>query len=258
MGRSPGRGRKKENMRLGSSILGGKPMRIPGIVDVYQIGNEWIARSWPKSQNQPNSAAQLLWRKKFKDAHALIKTWTGTYLDAWRSIYCPPGKMWIDIAMHSIMLNPDNFDPVPSDLFSIAKLAYAPTGAGIWNTKYSLFAYYDSWVTQWPRWWIAPARGTTWDNTMKWDNLGTICPKGKRPKIKWGLSIKDPTLYQPAYKWDWYGWGKTARALFFDFPDGAVIVGLEKIIDPVTGVTEYSLWQPPLYLKPEAPPDWMT
>ncbi len=46
-------------------------MRIPGVVDVYQVGDEWVARSWPKVQNQPNSAAQLLWRKKFKDAHAV-------------------------------------------------------------------------------------------------------------------------------------------------------------------------------------------
>jgi len=244
-------------MRLGSSILGGKPMRIPGIVDVYQVGDEWVARSWPKVQNQPNSAAQLYWRKRFKDAHAVVKSMTGKCLDAWRNIQCPPGKMWIDIAIHSALLGTlDTAGPL-SNINLNARLAYDPNGVPYYGTKYCLFAEQDSWFGQSLRWWTPPAKGSNWPDTMKWNDLGWTCPKGKRPKIKWGLSIQDPTKYYVSYKWDYWGTNRTARRLVEEFPDGAVIIGLDKWIDPVTGQHEYSLWQPPIYLQPEPPPWWM-
>ena len=191
-------------MRLGSSILGGKPMRIPGIVDVYQVGDEWVARSWPKVANQPNSAAQLLWRKKFKDAHLKIKSLTGPFLDAWRAIECPPGKMWIDIAMRTLMRYPVAFNVpvlpvgIHLGLFEIEN----PSPGQKWK-YFATWAYADG--TDFPyNYMIQPFLYPSWDKALKWNDNGLICAKGKRPKRKWDLSyatVKAPVAsYQTGDK----------------------------------------------------------
>lgn len=172
-------------MRLGSSLIGGKPMRVRDVVDVYQVGNQWIARSWPRPARQPNSPLQLLWRAKFTAAHALLSRFTGQYLTAWRSISCPPDRCWIDVAMRSILCS-------PSGILYVNQPDYTPTAlvfdAG--NPDFPLkirftkvvapsdtvdIAYH--WFLNYPL--------NSFDNLVRWDEAGWICSKGKRPKKRY-------------------------------------------------------------------------
>lgn len=163
-------------------------MRIPGIVDVYRVGEDWIARSWPRVQNQPNSAAQLYWRAKFRDAHALIKTWTGVYMKSWRAIHCPPGKMWLDVAMTSVMTFPGGFTRIPTQQNMKYELYFSASPPPDWEAGYCLFRNHNArmYFADGPGY--SQFDGAKWKEAMRWDDLGWICAAGKRPKKRWGLS----------------------------------------------------------------------
>jgi len=233
-------------------------MRIPGIVDVYQVGDEWVARSWPKVQNQPNSAAQLLWRKKFKDAHALIKTWTGAYMAAWQAIECPTGKMWIDIAMTSILSNEDDFATVPAIYSTPHSLRYYATGDGFMPPGYyfggkippqDTIDFLHAWRPQQ----VHPPGGI-----IKWNNNGWICPNGKRPKIKWfpsllgrSMPIKHDYRRTTAKGTWWY-------ILFDDCPDGFIWTGLRTWVVFATKEKKWDLFGPPIkFLPTPMTEDWL-
>jgi len=236
-------------MRLGSSILGGKPMRIPGVVDVYAVGDNWVARSWPKQANQPNSAAQLLWRKKFKDAHALIKTFSGAYLRFWQAIECPPGKMWLDIAMTSIMRKPENFGEV------------------VWPENVELRCYYPLWdhpgfwtaaaiAGEWPDgspWYyhggIMLRHGNCFKDVLKWNDIGWVCAKGKRPKKKWTLSYNAIPVYT-ADLITWFNEPPPAGWRFKDnYPSDSTSVDWRLIPPSATTQGGYCLFLPPISWK---------
>ena len=234
-------------------------MRIPGIVDVYAVGNEWVARSWPKVQNQPNSAAQLLWRKKFKDAHALIKTWQGVYLEAWRAISLPPDKMWIDIAMHSILSNENTWPSTPTQEKIKFELYYEPDISKVspdiyginWPENYCLiFNAAAQTYFQGPAAYV-PKYGGDWQSSMLWSDLGWICPKGKRPKKKWSITPiseqNQPGSSSPVLidgEWCRFRWQ------FFNHR-GVTEVGLLNWPDSPTQEKGYALVGPPLHRKPK-------
>ena len=243
-------------MRLGSSILGGKPMRIPGIIDVYQVGNEWIARSWPKVQNQPNSALQLLWRKKFKDAHATIKKFQGLYKAAYTAIQCPVGKMWIDIAMTSIMKTGTWWTPRLYAWHEDYVLYFAPDGFPGSTCRYLLLPRPLGGSFPFNVFNYLPRHGTTWADTMKWNDEGIICPKGKRPKKRWGLSFTG----NPVERWigDEYPYPPFGTSTLFikDAPNGITVVSLH--LQPVIeGDQEgWALVYPPVYVEPTLWTGW--
>jgi len=238
-------------MRLGDSIIGGKPMRIPGIVDTYMVGNEWVARSWPKEQNQPNSPAQLLWRKKFKDAHAMIKSWSGPYVASWRAMECPVGKMWIDIAMTSIMRAPTHFF-LNRSMNGVKWTMYVPfNDYYLLDYPMAIFgnnAAYLDWLEGYGMDYLP---GETWQDVLKWNDLGMICPKGKRPKKKWGLTYAAAHLAAVGAEVIQVD-GLDCVLFVFNFaPKGMVL--LDNYIYPGSpGVDPFwSLDMPPLYLKPK-------
>jgi len=245
-------------MRLGSSIIGGKPMRIPGIVDVYQVGDEWVARSWPKVANQPNSAAQLLWRKKFKDAHALIKTWTGAHLAAWQGIECPTGKMWIDIAMTSILRSSTSFLSVPLLYNGSGALYYYATGDWFMPPGY----YFGGKTPPYDN-------GSSFLNSfhhftdssqsvIKWENNGLICAKGKRPKIKWMISYQGISFISVTGFFRGTIKGNFAYHLLPPCPDGVTFSFLRTWIDPVSKENMWSLYGPPIKFFPSPmTEDWL-
>ena len=243
-------------MRLGSSILGGKPMRIPGVVDVYQVGDEWVARSWPKVQNQPNSAAQLLWRKRFKDAKAKISSFRGLYLEAWQAVPCPTGKMWIDIAMTSIMKLPGSFGNVawPNDLRFVLSVPQStrPWGWALHTRCPSNQAFANAMI-----WWLYGLQKLSkLETCLKWNNAGFICSKGKRPKIKWKPSIdatpeQNVTVYSTNFYLSW-----PPFLLISPCPDGLTIMKLHKNLGPPDTTIDWSLTMPPVKLTPEAWPGY--
>jgi len=179
-------------------------MRIPGIVDVYQVGDAWVARSWPKVQNQPNSAAQLLWRKKFRDAHLLVKALTGVNLAAWQNIHCPPGKMWIDIAIRTAMIYPSvlSWPTVPDGVHIGLFEVDSPNPGQRWK-YFATWANADGTDSNF-NFMIQPRFYGTWQKTMKWNDGGWLCARGKRPKKKWDLSFLSGQAatgdYQPGDK----------------------------------------------------------
>ena len=226
-------------MRLGSSILGGKPMRIPGIVDVYQVGTEWVARSWPKVQNQPNSAAQLLWRQKFRDAHSILKTFNGEYLRAYRAMPLPPGKMWIDVAIHSHLVSSSSFGTVNWPDSGWVELQYFDYGV-IGPYYYYLIVFKEVYP---PHWGIASTWegyfGEKFEDIFKWNDQGWDCPKGKRPKKKWLLSLSGAPvgLFESG--------SFTSQTLA-----PLILVGHKYVTSATTGKNDYCLFIPPLYLIP--------
>jgi len=226
-------------------------MRIPGIVDVYQVGAEWVARSWPKVQNQPNSAAQLYWRKRFSDAKAEIKTWTGAYLKAWQNIECPPGKMWIDIAMHSILTDPTPFDPAIHPRTQTYKLYSGSFAVGLLHYNYLLWASAPD-----APWWNflklpRPFLGHNWQTIMKWNDDGWICPNGKRPKKKWELTTTAKMMgffMESGFRTTL---GPGSWIAVDDCPEGLALVGMTFEPIPSGYKIRIPMWQPPVYLKPE-------
>ena len=238
-------------MRLGSSILGGKPMRIPGIVDVYQVGDEWVARSWPKVQNQPNSAAQLLWRQKFRDAKAKIKSFRGAYLRAWQEIECPPGKMWIDIAIHSFLMRPLHFADIP-DVDNVKLECYFSVngfdiGPNHWDYKYAWCWNSAAWTYQSVTYGMFTTAGSKWDQVLQWVDLGWICPKGKRPKKHWKLVWKYNHVL-------WDDWvfpvinGQQCYVFFYNYlPDGMTMLRNYDWAAYLDFGADYALSGPPLY-----------
>ena len=226
-------------------------MRIPGVVEVYQVGDAWVARSWPKVQNQPNSAAQLLWRKKFRDAHKAVSSFRGTYLDAWRGIQCPPGKMWIDVAIHSHLMMPEQFDNIPTVSGCKFELYYSASGFDLiglhFAQKYAWFfnenakAYYTIGYGLWNTY------GSTWPTVFKWADLGFICPNGKRPKKHWKLT----------YKYDNKGTGVRVEAeisgqtcwilLYDNIPDGLTLLKMYGWPSAPETRADYALIYPPIF-----------
>ena len=237
-------------MRLGSSILGGKPMRIPGIVDVYQVGDEWVARSWPKVQNQPNSAAQLLWRKRFVDAKEIIKKWSGNYLDAWKGIEAPSGKMWIDIAMHSLLTLPVNQFPstiIPPLNYT---LYYAPGGFGACGANYMITREFADAEHQPEYYWVEARFGAKFKEALKWNDMGFECPSGKRPKKIWQLSYASKQVGWIDGPPDWYPPGSYYYRLLENCPGGVTITQLVQYFPTDGGTKRLSLFFPPIYCKP--------
>lgn len=226
-------------------------MRIPGIVDVYQVGDQWVARSWPKQANQPNSPAQLLWRQKFADAHKCISSFQGTFLNAWKGIECPPGKMWIDIAIHSYLVYPYLFSEIPSQKNCKFACYFSPNGFDI--KTYHRGEQYGLWLNQEARqfWdtWIGKewTPGSSWKDVYQWDNVGWICPKGKRPKIKWMLMLKRKQLLNT---WAdlWFINGQWCTIwLFPSLPAGVTISRWNTVIMPGDGSKDYCLSVAPVY-----------
>lgn len=248
-------------MRLGFSIIGGRPMRIPGIVDVYQVGNQWIARSWPHPARQPNSALQLFWRQKFRAAHAKLKEFRGWYLDAYRGITCPPGKCWIDVAINSIL---NSLWDYPS---------------GMINNSEAITLYYRATpFPGWPPWGPAYANrfkfcviqvpvvridytgipylkyhsADRWDQVFSWFNDGVICPKGKRERIRWGLYYKTPEIPVIAQML------VTDRTvpywiIFFDDLTAPLCMSfLDRFEYPSGTPKKNNLWMPPVFLGQQA------
>jgi len=238
-------------MRLGSSILGGKPMRIPGVVDVYQVGDEWVARSWPKVQNQPNSAAQLLWRQRFKDAHATIKTWTGAHMAAWQAMNCPTGKMWIDIAMTSIMKNPTLLSTIPGQYDYPGGLRVRTKDTSFMHPGY----YFGGTAWLFNIWWSLlfdpPYHIAGSQENITWADCGWICPNGKRPKKKWvpsytGIRTKTGLPYTAT------GYGVTNYYVGLDpCPDGVLFCNITKWMNPVTNENEWAVNAPLIKFMPE-------
>ena len=226
-------------------------MRIPGIVDVYQVGDQWVARSWPRPSNQPNSPAQLLWRQKFADAKAVIATFRGTYLDAWKAIECPPGKMWIDIAIRAFLMVPGGFhvNPIPPQWTPHFYKIDNPGPLQSW--KYFLtYMPYDPMVAPIP-YWPGGYHGANWKAVLKWNDNGWLCAKGKRPKKKWDLSIEADHFalcdFENVTRWP----DTNAAFAFGDMPDGITLTRVHR--NPGTATVQgYSvLLDPPMYFKPE-------
>jgi len=245
-------------MRLGSSILGGKPMRIPGIVDVYQVGTDWVARSWPKVQNQPNSAAQLYWRKRFKDAHALIKSWTGNYMEAWQAIECPKGKMWIDIAMTSIMKQPNGFETIPDAYTCQGSLRYYAKGDWFMPPGY----YFGGQVPPYdPAWYLLsfpPRHVLPSGKRIEWANNGWICPNGKRPKIKWFPILLGKQMTVAMNYRRTTADGTWMYSLIDDCPNGFVWTKLSIWNPFVPEEKTWSIWGPPIkFLPTPMTEDWL-
>ncbi|MCG2681310.1 MAG: hypothetical protein L6455_15275 [Kiritimatiellae bacterium] len=224
-------------------------MRIPGIVDVYRVGNEWVARSWPKPAHQPNSAEQLLWRQKFTDAHAVLKLFGGSYLSAWRLIECPPGKMWIDIAMTSAMGQPDLFFPDMIAGEPDYRLYHYSNPLTYPFNKYRLICI--SSIPWFPLTdpYLNVAHGSLFSDVMKWNDCGYICPKGKRPKIRWVPSFKQIRVASAAtsyvtdvskpYTISWYD----------EFESGMSISSLATWPDPTSEHKRWALTIPPIYVR---------
>ena len=232
-------------------------MRIPGIVDVYQVGDQWIARSWPKVQNQPNSAAQLLWRKKFADAHAMIKSWSGAYLASWKAIQCPPGKMWIDIAMTSILKRKTYFDYEMGVTDAELGLYALPPANPFGDNTYafsgrSLRPLCWQYIND-PWFYL----GANWPDVFKWNDLEWICAKGKRPKKKWSLSYVNNHIDGNGWQWQQPPYWCYAFATKADCSNGLSVSNLYTYFDPVTKETVWALIEPPLYFQAVAwPPPW--
>ena len=235
-------------------------MRIPGVVDVYQVGDEWVARSWPKVQNQPNSAAQLLWRKKFKDAHAVIKTWSGTYLDAWRAIKRPPGKMWIDIAMTSIMSgflwSTEGWDAYNRSYTLYYNPAGFPDIYGEPTCKYILMPYPLGGFFVSPSPARPPRLGSNWDSVLKWNDLGFICSAGKRPKKRWSLSYESqPAAIWPGPRFPFITFGSNWTNIV-DAPDGVTVTLIDRFTPIEDDKSFYVMRYPPFYVKPTLWTHW--
>jgi len=238
-------------MRLGSSILGGKPMRIPGIVDVYQVGDEWVARSWPKVQNQPNSAAQLLWRKKFTDAKAIIHTFPPFYKRLWQAIECPPGKMWIDIALHCLLVAPGQFSQIPQGDQMKFVLYYSQTIPDGWMSQYCVWQNFNA------RMFLATGpgynyfNGSKWADIMKWNDMGWICPNGKRPKKRWQLVYRGTTPdyvgTDSLYFGVWPNGQWVYRNFYANCPTGITWAKLNYWSAGADYEADYALQMPPLY-----------
>ena len=226
-------------------------MRIPGVVDVYQVGDEWVARSWPKVQNQPNSAAQLLWRKKFKDAHAMIKTWRGMYLDAWRAIYRPPGKMWLDIAMTSIMKRPGDFRSDLSVGNVVFTLSYGTWPTPFGDSHYRLNANAAASVFLFDLGGFALRHGASWKDVLAWTDAGWICPKGKRPKKKWLLNYASKGVVAWKVDWPWDNAWQFTNFYCEDCPGGITLTWLAEWTAGDPPEKNWSLSTPPIYNVPQ-------
>jgi len=238
-------------MRLGDSIIGGKPMRIPGIVDVYQVGDEWIARSWPKQQNQPNSAAQLLWRKKFADAHYAVNSFRGTYLEKWKEIECPPGKCWIDVAIHSHLVFPGGFAAIPSQFGCKFEVYYSKAGYYYWDHH---FNYPYAWFWNLNAYYFMTTgasqmytRGSAWADVMQWNDMGYICPAGKRPRKCWVLTFKSDWPTYDAYTVVDIEGQSCSIHFYNNLPNGITTLRLNRLGTTSLGGKDYCLSSPPIF-----------
>ena len=226
-------------------------MRIPGVVDVYQVGDQWVARSWPKVQNQPNSAAQLLWRKKFKDAHAIAKDFPPRYKRSWEAIESPSGKMWLDIALHCLLVAPTHFSQIPQGDQMKMELYYAPNKPDDWMTNWCVWINYAGLLYMSTGPGYSCHYGSTFKDVLKWNDLGWICPNGKRPKKKWQLRWTEN--YAPLigadfpYIGEWPNGESTMRNWFLPCPNG---ISWSKLLSWSAGPgyeADYALQMPPLH-----------
>jgi len=226
-------------------------MRIPGIVDVYQVGSEWVARSWPRPAKQPNSAAQLLWRQKFANAHAKVSSFTGAYLRSWKAIECPPGKMWIDVAIHSFLMLPGPFNNIPTQQNIKFELYYSASPPGDWLANYALYGNYNALQ------YLADGPGYTnnlaskWQDVLKWNDDGWICAKGKRPKKKWTLTNVQPYAPTQWVDFPWIGvWPageQCIRWFWLDASKGFTFLRNQKWPAGIGYDAGYSMCLPPIY-----------
>jgi len=225
---------------------------------VYQVGDQWVARSWPRQANQPNSAAQLLWRQNFTDAHALIKKFSGEYLKAWRAIECPPEKCWIDIAITSALQLPSYWVNQWWTAKTTHVLYYAPNYFPGTSIRYIYVIYFPVVVPPINPYWFQPVYGSTWQTTMKWNDLGLICSAGKRPKKLWAPSVISPIVYNLSGGGSYPPPGNRYYAYLQECPNGVTAVSVRRWLDPVSGEKKWSLVQPPIFCKPTLWPPWIT
>lgn len=245
-------------MRLGQFLIGGKPMRIPGIVDVYQRRDQWFARSWPRPARQPDSADQLYWRERYRTSQAIVSSFRGAYLDAWRAIRCPPNKCWIDVARSCVLKRPDLFTNVNWPTAVRFRLYHDKDNFPYTNITSLLAGEYSD-GSLW-NFGAAPTMqyGSSWNSVLRWDDDGWLCPKGKRPKKKWKLSLisTPPNPADPPGSLTPYVIGSIPvedrpmpGALYWmgRCPTGLTVVGLTEYAHPVTSLPEWCLWLPPIF-----------
>jgi len=162
-----------------------------------------------------------------------------------------PGKMWLDIAMTSVMNLPGPFNPVYWSAKINHSLFYAPDGIQETGRKWLLCSYGATYWDSPPYNFLDARHGASWKSVYEWNDIGWICPNGKRPKKKWLLSYAgnpvetfgDP-LTHPV------GW-----ACYWTFvepcPDGVGITKFYSLPFVGPGDKTFSLLIPPFYCTPE-------
>jgi len=84
-------------MILSAPLDGGKVCALRGIVDVYQVNGQTIARKWPKRPVQPNTPAQVAARVAFAATSAYCASQAPEVSAAWRASRSWTGRSWLDI-----------------------------------------------------------------------------------------------------------------------------------------------------------------
>jgi len=84
-------------MKLGPGLDLIEPVYFHGIVDIYDRGNQRIARKWPCRPKQPRTAKQVAHWEKFKASIRWRKALPGWWLELWKTINTPKGYSWDDM-----------------------------------------------------------------------------------------------------------------------------------------------------------------
>jgi len=157
--------------------------------------------------------------------------------------------MWIDIAMTSIMTYPGLFtdvtwpetvkwsatiiNPLPPFETWLGRINGIMPNGTFWKYSGAAVAY----------------AGTAFDEVVKWNDVGWICAKGKRPKKKWTPELKAVKMFvsdmiaydnippPPAYHWK------------NGYPNNVTTIGLRKYPSAPLTSEGWCFYLPPMYWK---------
>ena len=184
-------------MKLGPGLDLIETVTLHGVVDVYKMNGQRVARKWPVKAKQPRTAKQLAhWAK----VRAINKFWHDApgWWTSWMKSFNPPkGYSWYDMAMIALWTND-----------TIRYVGVSPDGPpykGAWN-------WADAEHTQ-KKWGISIPADPAYDgmhyfmltreNTsghvepIKWTHVGWKCYRGKKRKPLYQADISDYNIILP-------------------------------------------------------------
>ena len=186
-------------MILGPGLDLIETVTLHGVVDVYNMNGQRVARKWPVKGKQPRTAKQEAHWAKIRRMNEVFHACGGWFVTMMKQFNTPKGYSWYDLAMHGLWYN--------WYMLEYAEVKEPCTITGFWNwtnPEHTSKTYGVKLMSSGPGTHRPMIGGVIWyDNfsgradPIRWIQTGWKCYRGKKRKPLFVLDLKQFEHHMP-------------------------------------------------------------